>query len=94
LLGWKQIATLKLQGGEDKETKELLEEGKSTLESMADVDPSVHASVYWVSSQYYKSRQDFAEFYRSALQYLSYTSVDTLSDDFKLVSSPSQLFFL
>ncbi|GAQ91610.1 26S proteasome regulatory subunit N9 [Klebsormidium nitens] len=79
-----QIAKLKLQGGEDKATKDLLEEGKGTLESMADVDPSVHASVYWVSSQYHKSRQDFAEFYRSALQYLSYTSVDTLSEDFKL----------
>jgi 26S proteasome regulatory subunit N9 len=80
-----QIAAFKLQGGEQQECKKYLEEGKATLESMTDVDPSVHASVHWGCSQYHKSRQEFAEFYKSALLYLAYTSVDTLSDDFKLV---------
>ncbi|KAG0560472.1 hypothetical protein M758_10G177700 [Ceratodon purpureus] len=79
-----QVASLKLQRGEQQECKKLLEEGKTTLDSMTDVDPSVHASVHWVSSQYFKSRQDFAEFYKSALLYLAYTSVETLTDDFKL----------
>ncbi|KAG0567757.1 hypothetical protein KC19_7G158100 [Ceratodon purpureus] len=79
-----QVASLKLQRGEQQECKKLLEEGKATLDSMTDVDPSVHASVHWVSSQYYKSKQDFAEFYKSALLYLAYTSVETLTDDFKL----------
>jgi len=79
-----QIAAFKLQGGEQQECKKYLEEGKATLESMTDVDPSVHASVHWGCSQYHKSRQEFAEFYKSALLYLAYTSVDTLSDDFKL----------
>lgn len=79
-----QIAALKLQAGERKECKVLIDEGKATLDSMADLDPSVHASVYWVSSQYHKSKQDFAEFYKSALLYLAYTSVDTLTDTFKL----------
>jgi len=81
-----QVASLKLQRGEQQECKKLLEEGKTTLDSMTDVDPSVHASVHWVSSQYFKSRQEFAEFYKSALLYLAYTSVETLSEDFKLVS--------
>lgn len=70
---------------DQKECKKLLEDGKSTLDSMTDIDPSVHANYYWISSQYYKSRQEFAEFYKNSLLYLAYTSVDTLSEAFKLV---------
>lgn len=81
-----RIAALKLEQGNQKECKKLLEDGKSTLDSMTDVDPSVHASFHWVSSQYFKSRQEFAEFYKSALLFLAYTSVDTLSEPFKLAS--------
>ncbi|KAL0297505.1 UNVERIFIED_CONTAM: 26S proteasome non-ATPase regulatory subunitA [Sesamum radiatum] len=79
-----QIGLFKLEQGDQKECKKLLEEGKSTLDSMTDIDPSVYASYYWVSSQYHKSRQEFAEFYRSALLYLAYTSVESLSESFKL----------
>lgn len=80
-----QIAQFNLEKGDQKECKKLLEEGKTTLDSMTDVDPSVHASYYWICSQYHKSRQEFAEFYKSALLYLAYTTVDSLSDSFKLV---------
>lgn len=80
-----QIALFKLEQGDQKECKNLLENGKSTLDSMTDIDPTVYASYYWVSSQYHKSRQEFAEFYKSALLYLAYTSVESLSDSFKLV---------
>uniref|UniRef100_A0A7N0UZ13 PCI domain-containing protein n=1 Tax=Kalanchoe fedtschenkoi TaxID=63787 RepID=A0A7N0UZ13_KALFE len=79
-----QIAALKLEQGNQKECKNLLEDGKTTLDSMTDIDPSVYASFYWVSSQYYKSRQEFSEFYKSALLYLAYTSVESLSESFKL----------
>ncbi|KAL2547983.1 26S proteasome non-ATPase regulatory subunit 13-like protein B [Forsythia ovata] len=79
-----QIAVYKLEQGDQKECKNLLEEGKSTLDSMTDIDPSVYASYYWISSQYHKSRQEFAEFYQSALLYLAYTSVESLSESFKL----------
>ncbi|KAF5936467.1 hypothetical protein HYC85_027596 [Camellia sinensis] len=58
-----QIATFQLEKGSQKECKKLLEDGKSTLDSMTDIDPSVYANYYWVSSQYHKSRQEFAEFY-------------------------------
>ncbi|KAL5544713.1 hypothetical protein UlMin_008497 [Ulmus minor] len=64
--------------------KKLLDNGKSTLNSMTDIDPFVYANYYWVSSQYYKVRQEFTEFYKSALLYLAYTSVESLSDSFKL----------
>ncbi|KAI3418543.1 PCI domain-containing protein [Psidium guajava] len=77
-----QIAMFKLDN-DQKECKKLLEEGKSTLDSMTDIDPSVYASYYWVSSQFHKLRKEYAEFYRSALLYLAYTSVDSLSESFK-----------
>jgi 26S proteasome regulatory subunit N9 len=79
-----QVATLHLETGNQKDCKKLLEEGKSTVDSMTDVDPTVHASFYWISSQYHKSCQEFAEFYKSALLYLAYTSVESLSESFKL----------
>lgn len=82
-----QIAMFNLEKGDQKECKKLLDDGKSTLDSMTDIDPSVHASYYWISSQYHKSRQEFAEFYKSALLYLAYTSVESLSESFKLVCS-------
>ena len=80
-----QIALFKLEQGDQKECQKLLDDEKSTL-NMTDIDPSVHASYFWVSSQYHKFNQEFAEFYRSALLYLGYTSVESLSDSFKLVS--------
>ncbi|QCD90848.1 26S proteasome non-ATPase regulatory subunit 13 homolog B [Vigna unguiculata] len=79
-----QIAIFKLEQGDQKECKKLLEDGKTTLDSMTDIDPSVYANYYWVSSQYHKTRQEFAEFYKSALLYLAYTSVESLSESFKL----------
>ena len=84
-----QIAIFKLEQGDQKECKKLLEDGKSTLDSMTDIDPSVYANYYWVSSQYHKYRQEFAEFYKSALLYLAYTSVESLSESFKLVCANS-----
>ncbi|GMH09170.1 hypothetical protein Nepgr_011010 [Nepenthes gracilis] len=79
-----QIAMFKLEQGAQKECKKLLEEGKTMLDNLTDIDPSVYASYYWVSSQYHKSSQEFAEFYKSALLYLAYTSVESLSESFKL----------
>ncbi|ERN15530.1 26S proteasome non-ATPase regulatory subunit 13 homolog A [Amborella trichopoda] len=79
-----QIAAFKLEQGDQKECKKLLEEGKSTLDSMTDIDPSVYASYHWISSQYHKSRKEYAEFYKSALLYLAYTNVESLSENFKV----------
>ncbi|KAK1696329.1 hypothetical protein QYE76_013026 [Lolium multiflorum] len=79
-----QIAAIHLDKGSHKECKNLLEEGKATLDGMTDVDPTVHASFYWISSQYHKSLQEFAEFYKNALLFLAYTTVGTLSEPFKL----------
>lgn len=80
-----QIATFLLEKGSQKECKKLLDEGKITLDSMVDVDPSVHATYYWICSQYHKAHQDYSEFYKSALLYLAYTTVESLSEPFKQV---------
>ncbi|OEL23142.1 26S proteasome non-ATPase regulatory subunit 13-like protein B [Dichanthelium oligosanthes] len=78
-----QIATFLLENGNQKGCKKLLEEGKTTLDSMVDVDPSVHGAYYWVCSQYHKAHQDYSEFYKSSLLYLAYTTVESLSEPFK-----------
>jgi len=80
-----QIATFLLEKGNQKGCKELLEEGKTTLDGMVDVDPSVHGTYYWLCSQYHKAHQDYSEFYKSALLYLAYTTVESLSEPFKQV---------
>jgi 26S proteasome regulatory subunit N9 len=81
-----QIANYLLEKGSQKECKKLLDEGKTTLDSMVDVDPSVHSTYYWICSQYYKVCQDYSEFYKNALLYLAYTTVESLSEPFKQVS--------
>ncbi|CAL5015115.1 unnamed protein product [Urochloa decumbens] len=78
-----QIATFLLEKGNPKGCKKLLEEGKTTLDTMVDVDPSVHGTYYLVCSQYHKAHQDYSEFYKSSLLYLAYTSVESLSEPFK-----------
>jgi 26S proteasome regulatory subunit N9 len=70
-----QIATFLLEKGNQKECKKLLEEGKTTLDGMVDVDPSVHASNFWICSQYHKACKDYSEFYKSALLYLAHFKI-------------------
>lgn len=53
------------------------------------VDPAVSAAVHYVSSLYFKTERDFAEFYKSSLQYLAFVSSDELEHDFKLVGCSS-----
>jgi len=88
-----QKALFKLEQGDQKECKKILDDGKSSLDSMTDIDPSVYANFYWVSSQYHKCRQEFSDFYKSALLYLAYTSVEDLSESFKLVC-PCNIMYL
>lgn len=81
-----QIALFKLEQGDQKECKKILDDVKTSLDSMTDIDPSVYANFFCVSSQYHKFRQEFSDFYKNALLYLAYTSVESLSESFKLVS--------
>uniref|UniRef100_A0A453CVV7 PCI domain-containing protein n=1 Tax=Aegilops tauschii subsp. strangulata TaxID=200361 RepID=A0A453CVV7_AEGTS len=87
-----QIASFLLEKGNQKECKKLVDEGKTTLDSMDDVDPSVHSTYYWLCSQYHKVCQDYSEFYKNALLYLAYTTVESLSEPFKQVLFAYLLF--
>lgn len=78
------IAQQQLEMGAVQECKVKIEEAKTELDALADVDPSVSAAVHYVSSLYYKFKKDYAEFYRSSMMYLAFISSDSLSYDFKL----------
>lgn len=62
----------------------MMEAGKEALDSISECDPSVSASVYYVSSQYHKLQKHFAEFFRSSMMYLAFVSSDSMAADFKL----------
>ena len=49
------------------------------------VDPAVSAIVHYVSSQYYKQKKNFADFYKSSLLYLAFVSSESLPVDLKRV---------
>eukprot|EP00775_Hariotina_reticulata_P005374 gene5374-5609_t len=78
------IAQQKLEMGQVQECKVMVEDAKTELDSLPDVDPSVSAAVYYVSSLYYKVKKDYAEFYKSSMMYLAFISSDSLTYDFKL----------
>lgn len=73
------VALLHVHEGRATEARALvLDDGKSALDALPSPDPSVSAAFYYVCSQYHKSKQDFAEFYRAGMMYLAYISSDTL----------------
>lgn len=78
------IAQQQLEMGQVAACKAAVGDAKSELAGLADVDPSVSAAIYYVSSLYFKVKKDYAEFYRSSMMYLAFISSDTLSYDFKL----------
>lgn len=78
------IADFQLHGGQVSECKALQEANRKQLDFLQDVDPSVSAAVHFSSSQYYKHVKDFAEFYKSSLQYLAFISSDQLPAEQKL----------
>ena len=43
------------------------------MENVSDLDPIVYSTYYSLMSAYYKSKENYEEFYKNALQYLAYT---------------------
>lgn len=78
-----QLAQYALVQGRMQECKRTMEAGREELEGMADVDPQVSASVYYVASLYHKQQKEYAQYYRATLMYLAYVSQDTLPQDFR-----------
>lgn len=78
------LGHLHLQGGEVDACREAVGEGLKSLESFPGTDPSIFASVHWLASQLHKHLKNFTEFFKSALLYLSYTSLDALPAEVQL----------
>jgi 26S proteasome regulatory subunit N9 len=74
-----ELAGLKLRDGNDAECKALLADAKKVIDNMTDLDPVVYASFYLVAANYQKRKGSPADFYRNALLYLAYVSLDTLA---------------
>jgi 26S proteasome regulatory subunit N9 len=79
-----QIAQYQLLTGADAAACEAARAGATALEALPEPDPQVSASVHYVAMQYAKAHQEYAAFYRSALQYLAYVDQNALPADFRL----------
>eukprot|EP01027_Heterolobosea_sp_BB2_P024162 GEZU01036366.1.p1 GENE.GEZU01036366.1~~GEZU01036366.1.p1 ORF type:complete len:382 (-),score=119.78 GEZU01036366.1:265-1410(-) len=74
-----EIALWKLRQGDQKACKLQLEECKAVIDELASVDNSVHSAYYRVNAEYLKITNQPGEFYKTALLYLAYTPLDTMS---------------
>ena len=75
------VALLQVHEGRAAEVRVAIEqEGAAALAALPSPDPSVSAAYYYVLSQYHKSKQDFAAFYRAGMLYLAFISVETLPE--------------
>lgn len=54
------------------------------VQSSVKVEPAITARVYEAASSYHKTANNYADFYRTALQFLCYASADELDDQRKL----------
>ncbi|KAL8226762.1 hypothetical protein R6Q57_016594 [Mikania cordata] len=79
-----QIAIFNLEKGNHKECRNLLDSGKTTLDRMIGVDPSVYSHYYWALCQYNAFQQDPDEFYKNIILSLTYISLESLSESHKL----------
>jgi len=73
-----------LQAGRQNDCKALLDQLKVELEGITGIDSTVYEWFYKTSWHYYKSVVMPAEFYRSALTYLAYIPIESLSESEKV----------
>ncbi|KAI9111943.1 hypothetical protein K1719_017633 [Acacia pycnantha] len=78
-----EIAFLKLEEGDPKECKKLIEHGKGILDSVTDVDTAVYAIYYSVLSQCHRACQEYDEFHKSSMLYLARAETLSLPVEYK-----------
>ncbi|KAH7378792.1 hypothetical protein BKA66DRAFT_421179 [Pyrenochaeta sp. MPI-SDFR-AT-0127] len=64
-------ASIQLRLRDEEGAKKKLEECEQILESFDSVETVVHASFYRASAEYYKSKHEFAAYYKNALLFLA-----------------------
>lgn len=64
-------------------SKKLLDEGKAMLDELDGAEPVVFARYYAATAEYYKRHGPAKSYYDHSIMFLSYTSMDDMSDDAK-----------
>lgn len=75
-----ESAYFKLKLNQEEEVKKAIEESEKILDTFDSVEPSIYASYYRVSSEYYKAKANYAQYYKSSLLYLSCVEVEELPE--------------
>lgn len=78
-----ETAHYKLIVGDVDGCKEAIDECEKILDDLPETDPIINASFYRVSSNYYKVKADYPQYYRNALLYLSSINLNDLSAEEK-----------
>merc|ERR1711998_423205 len=76
-----EIAMHTLALGQVDETRSKMKAAEAELEKMDDISDLTYSVFYKLCAAYHKTRESPTQFYRSNLQYLTYTPVDTLTVD-------------
>ena len=74
-------AEAKLSLGLHHDCIDILNAVSSELEPLADVDTKVYANMHCAFSNYYRRKEDYENFYKSALQFLAYTPSTDLTNE-------------
>merc|ERR1711966_325833 len=61
------------------EVKEIMKSAEKTLDAIHEISDLTYSFFYKLCASFHQKRVSPAEFYRSTLQYLTYTPADTLS---------------
>lgn len=73
-----ETAHFKLKLNQEDEVKKAIDESEKILDGFDSVEPVIYASFYRVSAEYYKAKANYAQYYKSALLYLSCVEVESL----------------
>lgn len=74
-----EMAMHKLELGEMDATKEKMKEAEKMMDATEEVSDLTYSYFYKLAATFQKKKESPPEFYRSTLQYLTYTPIDTLS---------------
>lgn len=75
------VASIQLQLNDLPASRKLLDEAETILDSFDSVETVVHAAFYRVNADYYKRKEDFTGYYRTALLYLACINIEDLTTE-------------
>ena len=76
-----EIGMKLLEQSQVEAVKTKMKETEKSIDSIQDTSDLTYSFFYKLSAAFQKSREQPAEFYRSTLQYLTYTPIETLNSD-------------